>query len=360
MIAKSHQCILALNVGSTSIKSRVFAFWGNKEQEVFNWSKGNINPKGGHKKVLEELKKALKSAGLLDGINAVGHRVVHGGPLKKSVPIGKEEFAIFKLYQELAPLHNPYNILGITKAAKWFGKRIPQIAVFDTAFFGNIPEWAASYPIPLEISQKYKICRYGFHGISHNYSMLEAATLLKKPVRRLNLITVHLGGGSSMAAIRSGVAIDTSMGFTPLEGLVMGTRSGDIDPGILFYLGKFAKMSLASLEDMLVNRSGVLGISGAKNMLDLLKLVRRKNKKAELAFKIYIYRIQKYIGAYTAALGKCDAIVFTGAIGAGDSYIRGQITRPLIKGILKGAKILAIMPNEEKMIARETHYLLKL
>jgi len=357
---QKNKYILALNVGSTSIKCRVFVFKKDKEWDAFEWSKGNINPKGGHQKALVELKKALQSAKLFKIINAVGHRVVHGGPMKKSVKIGRRELAIIGKYRELAPLHNPYNLAGIAEAKKWFGKNIPQIAVFDTAFFQTLPEEAAVYSISEQLSKKFKIYRYGFHGISHNYSILEAAKLLKKPVGKLKLITVHLGGGASMTAIKNGIAVDTSMGFTPLEGLVMGTRSGDIDPGIIFYLADKGRMSLNQIKDKLTNSSGIYGLCGAKNMLELLKMLKRKNKKAKLALKIYAYRIQKYIGAYAAVLGKCDAVVFTGAIGAGDRYIRGQIVRSLKKNILKGVKILTIKPNEERMIARETYGLLKL
>lgn len=351
--------ILALNVGSTSVKSRVFAFWGKKEKEIFSWSKGNINPRGGHKKVLEELKTVLRTAGMLDNINIVGHRVVHGGPVKKSVTIDKKTLATIKQYQELAPLHNPYNILGIIETTKWFGKNISQVAVFDTAFFATLPDKAATYPIPERFSKKYKIYRYGFHGISHQFAMLETAKKLKKPANKLNLITIHLGGGSSMTAISKGKAVDTSMGFTPLEGLVMGTRSGDIDPGIIFYLADKEKLTLKQIKSILVNESGIYGLSGKNNMLALLKGVKRNDKKSKLGFDLFIYRIQKYIGSYNAILGKCDAVVFTGAIGAGSSYIRQKITGPLKSNSLKKTKVLAIEPNEEKMIARESLKLIK-
>lgn len=344
--------ILALNVGSTSIKSRIFVFPG--EKEVFNWSRGNINPKGGHQKAFSELKSRLAVEGFVGKIGAVGHRVVHGGPLKKSVKVGNKEIRIIERYSDLAPLHNPYNILGIKEAAKLFGKKIPQIAVFDTAFFATLPAYASIYPIPAGYTKKFRLYRYGFHGISHNYSMLEAAKIMKKSVNKLKLITVHLGGGSSITAIKKGVAVDTSMGFTPLEGLLMGTRSGDVDPGIIFYLADAAKLSLRQVKDILVNESGIYGLCGARNMLELLGRVKKKDKKAQLAFRMYAYRIQKYVGAYLAVLGGCDALVFTGAIGSGDPNTRREIINPLKASALKNVKIITVRPNEEKMIARET------
>jgi len=352
--------ILALNVGSTSIKSRVFMFSGGKEKEVFSWSKGNINPLGGHTKALNELKQSLIGQSLLNKVGGVGHRVVHGGSLKKTTQLGKKELSIIDKYSRLAPLHNPYNLKGIKESMKWFRRKIPQVAVFDTAFFSSIPNYASTYAIPDSLTKKYGLYRYGFHGISHQFALLSAAKLLKKPVNKINLITAHLGGGASITAISKGKAVDTSMGFTPLEGLVMGTRSGDIDPGIIFFLAKNAKMSLGQLEDVLVKKSGIRGVSGAKNMLDLLIKLHKKDKKADLALKIYVYRLQKYIGAYLAILGRCEGIVFTGAIGSGDRFIRGKIVNPLKPNILKKIPVLAIPSNEEKMIAREAWNLLNL
>jgi len=347
-------CILALNVGSTSIKSRVFAVEGKNLREIFVWSKSNINPRGGHQKAFPKLRKALNDQGLLDRIMAVGHRVVHGGPLKNSLKIGQKEIAVIKKFSELAPLHNPYNLEGIAEAKSWFGKKAPQIAVFDTAFYARLPKFAAVYPIPAQLTKKYGLYRYGFHGISHHYSMLEAARLLKKPASKLKLITVHLGGGASVTAIRGGVAVDTSMGFTPLEGLVMGTRSGDLDPGIIFYLAEKAGLNLKQLKNILVNESGIFGLSGARNFLGLLGKVRKNNPAARLAYQIFVYRIQKYIGAYAAILGGCDGIVFTGAVGAGDNLTKNRVVAGLRSFALKKSKIMSVKPNEEKMIALET------
>jgi acetate kinase len=353
MIKKS-QCILALNVGSTSIKSRVFRVERDQLKEIYAWSQGGIDPKKGHRKAFEELSANLKNAKLDEKITAVGHRVVHGGSLKCSVMIGKREIAIIKKHSELAPLHNPYNLEGISEAQKWFGKKVPQIAVFDTAFYARLPKYASTYALPATYTQKYNLYRYGFHGISHNYSMLEAAKILHQPASKLKLITVHLGGGSSITAIKHGVAVDTSMGFTPLEGLVMGTRSGDIDPGIIFYLAEKAGLNLRLIKDILVNQSGIYGLSGAKDFLELLVKVRKNNQAAQLAFEIFAYRIKKYIGAYAAILGGCDGIVFTGTVGAGDNVTKNKVVAGLRTFVLKKTKIMSVKSNEEKMIAWET------
>lgn len=352
--------VLALNVGSTSVKSKVFSLSGESEKEAFSWSKANLDPKASHEKAFLEFKAELSSRGFVGKIVAVGHRVVHGGHLKQSLRIGSRELKIMGKYSDLAPLHNPYNILGIKEAVKLFGRKIPQVAVFDTAFFSNLPSHASTYPIPEKYIRKYGLYRYGFHGISHNYSMLEAARLFKRPVNKLKLITIHLGGGASITAIDQGVAIDTSMGFTPLEGLMMGTRSGDIDPGIIFYLANVTKLSLWKLKNILVNESGVYGLCGAKNMLELLNRVEKNDKRAKLAFEIYAYRIRKYIGAYFAVLGGCDALVFTGAIGSGDAITRKKVVTPLKQKLLRNTKVIAILPNEEKMIAREVKKLLNI
>jgi len=345
--------ILALNVGSTSIKSRVFRVEKDQLKEVFAWSQGGIDPRKGHRKAFGELHAALEKEKLMEKITAVGHRVVHGGPLKKSVRIGKKEITVIKKFSELAPLHNPYNLEGIKEVQSWFGKKVRQVAVFDTAFYATLPRFASIYAIPLKYTRKYNLYRFGFHGISHNYSMLEASRRLKKPAGKLKLITVHLGGGSSITAIRHGAAGDTSMGFTPLEGLVMGTRSGDIDPGIIFFLGKKARLGLRQIEDILVNQSGIHGLSGSKDFLELLGKVRKNNPQAKLAYQIFVYRIQKYIGAYAAILGGCDAVVFTGAVGAGDEITKNKVVPGLRSFLLKKTKILSVKSNEEKMIARE-------
>ncbi len=351
--------ILVLNVGSTSIKSRVFSFSGRKEKEIFTWSKNDIDPKNGHQKYFGELLSDLKKNNLFEKINAVGHRVVHGGMIKGSSLIDEKIEKIIKENEKLAPLHNPYNLEGIRTIKSWWPKGVKQVAVFDTSFYKTIPSFASTYPIPLELSKKYQIKKLGFHGISHQYVANVTARLLKKPLFKLNLITIHLGGGGSITAIRNGKAVDTSMGFTPLEGLVMGTRSGDIDPGIIFFLARKIKKSLSEIEKILEHESGIFGLCQAKNMLELIEKYQKKDPAAILAFDVFTYRIKKYIGAYYAILGKCDALVFTGTVGAGRSLTRRKITRTLKNGVLKNTKVLVVKTNEEKMIAEETDRIVK-
>lgn len=357
-MSKEKQYILALNAGSTSIKSRVFMFNKKGVKEVFSWGKSAIKSKKEHEKAFSDLHAQLNKIGFLGNIIAVGHRVVHGGSLKKSIVIGKKETRAIEKCSGLAPLHNPFNLEGIKKSRQWFGKNVCQVAVFDTAFFSNLPEHASYYALPDKFTKRFNLRRYGFHGISHAYSMHEAAKRLRKPFNKIKVITIHLGGGSSITAIKNGVAVDTSMGFTPLEGLVMGSRSGDVDPGIIFYLGEKAKLSLKQLKNICTQKSGLYGLSGAKNMLELIRRVKRGDKKAKLAFEIYLYRIEKYIGAYLAILGGSDAIVFTGTVGAGDSITRKRVVKDLKSYALKKIPYLTIKPNEEKMIAQEVKDLL--
>jgi len=350
--------ILALNAGSTSLKSRFFEIKGRNIKEVFKWSKSGIKPKEkNHKAAFRELLKALKKEKLWEKTTAVGHRVVHGGSSRKSVKIGNKEIKLFKKYSSLAPLHNPYNLIGIANVKNW-NKKLPQIAVFDTAFYSTIPSYASLYALPNNISKKYGFQRYGFHGTSHNYAAIKGAKKIGKPLSKLKLITVHLGGGCSISAISNGKAIDTSMGFTPLEGLIMGTRSGNIDPGIIIYLAKEKKWPAKKIEELLINKSGLKGLCGTSNMLKVLDKLSRKDKKAVNAFKMFTYQVQKYIGAYIAVLGKCDAIIFTGNIGAGKPITRNRIVSPLKKNLLRKVKIIAIPPNEEEMIALETRKIL--
>ena len=351
--------ILALNVGSTSIKSRVFSFSGEKIKEVFSWSKNNIDPKKDHQKSLEELLESLIKENLLTKIEAVGHRVVHGGELKESSVLNEKIIKIIQKNQELAPLHNPFNLEGIKTTSSWWPKKIKQVAVFDTTFYKTIPDFASVYPIPIELSHKYKIERLGFHGISHQFAKEEAERILKKPASSLRLITIHLGGGSSITAIKNGKAIDTSMGFTPLEGLVMGTRSGDIDPGIIFFLARKLKKDLKEIEKILVSESGIFGLCKAKNMLELIEGAEKNNPLSKLALQIFTYRIKKYIGAYFGILGGCDAVVFTGTVGAGKPITRNKIVAPLKNNLLKKTRILVIKSNEERMIAKETYKIMR-
>lgn len=262
----------------------------------------------------------------LDEIEAVGHRVVHGGEtFKDSVLIDEDvEQAIEQAY-DLAPLHNPPNLQGI-RAAKKHLPNIPHVAVFDTAFHHSIPQYAYLYGIPNRLYRRYKIRRYGFHGTSHYYVSRQYYKITGKPKQGSKIITCHLGNGGSITAIKDGLSMDTSMGFTPLEGLVMGTRSGDIDPSILFYLIEKEELSLANVHALLNKHSGLLGLSGyAGDMRDLLEEAENGDRRCKEAIDVYCYRAKKYIGAYAAALNGVDAIIFTGGIGENAYQIRAQI-----------------------------------
>jgi len=330
--------ILILNCGSQSIKWKLFdknlRLKKKGKKEVFNT-----------RNFRRDLKKELSS--IEEDINIVGHRVVHGGErFRKPTEITKQVLKELEKFNKLAPLHNPFNVLGIKIARKIFPKS-KQIAVFDTEFYANLPKKAYIYPLPEEIRKKYGFRRFGFHGISHEYVAKEAAKKINKPFEKLKIITCHLGGGSSITAIKNGRAIDTSMGFTPMEGIVMMTRSGDIDPGIILELAK--NFSFKKINEILNFKSGLKGISGSEDMLEILKKAKKGNKKARLALEIFAYRVQKYIGAYYAVLGGCDLLVFTGAIGSGSAKIRNMICRNLT--ILQNTKILVIKTDEELAIA---------
>jgi len=333
--------ILVINCGSTSLKYKLFHF-GNLKLIKEN----NFQHIKSHQ---EALKQALREIGDLTKIAAVGHRMVHGGKEFREVRlVNKAILSRLEEYNYLAPLHNPYNISGI-KACEEYLPNIPNFIVFDTSFFRDLPDQAKIYPLPYRLYEE-GIQKFGFHGISHQYVAQEAAKKLKRPLEKLKLITCHLGGGSSICAIKSGKAIDTSMGFTPMEGVAMSTRSGDIDPGIILYLLRNKGFDLNKVEETLNHFSGIRGISGYSNFLDLLKVIKT-DERAKLAFDIFIYKIKKYIGAYFAILNGIDAIVFTGSIGMGKKITREKICEKL--DILKKVKIIVIPTDEELMIARE-------
>jgi acetate kinase len=261
-------------------------------------------------------------------IHAVGHRVVHGGErFTHSVIITDEVLEGIDDMIELAPLHNPANIKGIQAALELFGPGLPQVAVFDTAFHQTLPERAYLYAIPYQFYRRYKVRRYGFHGTSHRYVAYRYRLLRNLTRDQTNVITLHLGNGCSATAIKNGDSIDTSMGMTPLEGLVMGTRAGDIDPAIIDFLAVKEGLSLQQLEAMLNKQSGLIGISGLTNdMRELLEESHEhKDRCARLAIEIFCYRVRKYVGAYLAAMGGADAIIFTGGIGENAPEIRGLI-----------------------------------
>lgn len=274
-------------------------------------------------------------------IDAVGHRVVHGGEtFSGSVLITDEVLKALKDNIELAPLHNPPNLKGIA-AAKEHLPKVPQCGVFDTAFHSTMPPHAFLYGIPFKLYKRYKIRRYGFHGTSHRFVSLRAAKLLNKPIEELKIVTAHLGNGGSMAAVCNGKSIDTSMGFTPLEGLLMGTRCGDIDPSIITYVMGKEELSISEINTLLNKHSGLAGISGeSSDMREIEQAVEEGDKKATYAFNVFNYRIKKYIGAYAAAMGGIDALVFTGGIGENSSNVR--------KAVCSGLEFLGLNLDLEK------------
>lgn len=274
-------------------------------------------------------------------IDAVGHRVVHGGEdFSGSVLITDSVINTLRENIELAPLHNPPNLKGILACKKHL-PGIPQVGVFDTAFHQKMPPKAYIYGIPYLLYKRYKIRRYGFHGTSHLFVSRRAAELMNKPYESLKIITCHLGNGCSIAAIDKGLSIDTSMGFTPLEGLLMGTRTGDLDPSIPLHVMSKEGLTLAEINTMLNKHSGLMGISGISNdMREIIKSMNEGNERAKLAFEVFCYRLKKYIGAYTAALGGLDAIVFTGGIGENSVEVR--------KETLSNLEYLGIELDEER------------
>lgn len=311
----------------------------------------------------------------MDQIDAVGHRVVHGGEeFSKSVIIDDKVMKAIKDCIELAPLHNPPNIIGI-EACKELMPNTPMVAVFDTAFHQTMTPDNFIYPIPYEYYEKYKIRRYGFHGTSHKYVALRTAEILGKDIKDLNIVTCHLGNGSSVCAVQGGKSMDTSMGFTPLEGLAMGTRSGDIDPAIIPFIMDKENMTFEEVNNMLNKKSGVLGISGlSSDFRDLEIATEEGNERAKLALDVFINRVKKYVGAYVATMCRIDALVFTAGIGENSGYIREKVCEGLeclgividkelnnVRGKeaqlnkdISSAAIFVIPTNEELMIARDT------
>ena len=309
-------------------------------------------------------------------IDAVGHRVVHGGEkFPDSVLIDRDVMQVLRSCIELAPLHNPHNIRGINACTQIL-PGVPQVAVFDTAFHQKMPPFAYIYGIPYILYKKYRIRRYGFHGTSHFYVSRRAARIMKKPTEELRIITCHLGNGASMTAVKGGISVDTSMGFTPLEGLLMGTRSGDLDPAIILHVMAREELSLHEANTLLNKHSGMQGISGiSSDMRDIVAESQKGNRSAQLALDVYCYRIRKYIGAYAAAMGGLDALVFTAGIGENSPVVRKKCCENLeFLGILiddekneevqkveaeiqtddSRVKVLCIPTNEELVIALDT------
>ncbi|RJP29116.1 MAG: acetate kinase [Candidatus Omnitrophota bacterium] len=347
--------ILVINSGSSSIKYKLFHM--PSEAVLFKGGIEHIGEKGSKiKDHYEGLKLILAK---IDGVDVVGHRVVHGAQVfNKPVLISDKVTKEIKKCASIAPLHNPANLLGIMSCKKLL-PGIKQVAVFDTAFHQTLPDYAYTYGLPLEYYSKYGIRKYGFHGTSHEYVAHEAARLMKKPINKSKIITCHLGNGCSITAIKNGRSIDTSMGFTPLEGLLMGTRCGDIDPALVTYIMKLKKISADEADSLLNKRSGLKGISGISNDMRLLeKKSKQGNKRARLAIDIFVYRIKKYIGAYIAAMGGLDALVFTAGIGENQKRIRQLVTSGLFSFMNKKPKVLVIPTNEELLIARKAYGLI--
>jgi acetate kinase len=385
--------VLVLNAGSSSLKFNLFdmgketsiaegmaerisldeailacTFNGEKRKEVLHLPT--------HKEALEAILERLRDTVLHDTpIHAVGHRVVHGGPkYGDSVLVTEEVVSDIEAFAMYAPLHNPANALGIRTAMEAF-PNVPHIAVFDTAFHHNIPDAARIYGIPFELSQKYGIRRYGFHGTSHAYVAARTAILACRPLRALKVITCHIGNGTSICAVRNGQSVDTSMGMTPLQGVIMGTRCGTIDPSVVEMLMEYEQLDYKAITDLLNKKSGLLGISGVSSDFREIELAAEQgNERALLARDLLTYNVRQFIGSYATVLDGVDAITFTAGIGTHSTYVRAKVCSKL--GFLgvkldpeanefgKGERIIStpdsrvvvtVVPtNEELMIARET------
>ena len=390
--------ILVLNCGSSSIKYKLFDMTtkevlaqGGIEKIGLVGSFLKLTLPNGEKKILEKdipehtagiefilntlvspEYGAIKS---LDEINAVGHRMVHGGErFSESVMLNKEVLDAFIACNDLAPLHNPANLKGVN-AVSAILPNVPQVGVFDTAFHQTMPDYAYMYAIPYELYEKYGVRRYGFHGTSHRYVSQRVCEFLGVDPKGKKIITCHIGNGGSISAIKDGKCIDTSMGLTPLEGLVMGTRSGDIDAGAVTFIMEKEGLNATGISNLLNKKSGVLGVSGvSSDMRELEAAVAAGNPKAILAEKMYFYRIKKYIGAYAAALGGVDIILFTGGVGENQANCRSEVCEGLefmgVKIDLEKNKVrgeeaiisaddskvtVAVIPtDEELMIASDT------
>jgi acetate kinase len=349
--------ILVINCGSSSIKYELFDM--PRERSL---TKGIIERIGERGAKVRDHYSGLRI--ILDRVNkidAVGHRLVHGGErFQEPALIDNEVISGIRALCKLAPLHNPANLQGILAARELLGNKIPQVVVIDTGFFSHLPKFAYIYGLPYEFYKRYGIRRYGFHGTSHEYVAGEASSIVKQPLAKLNIITCHLGNGCSITAIKAGQAIDTSMGFTPLEGLVMGTRCGDIDPAVVTYLARDKGWHIKKIDRILNKQSGLKGISGLSNdMRRLEREAKSGNKRARLAIDIFVYRIRKYIGAYLAIMGGCDALVFTAGIGEHQAKIRQRICSRLFTHLKKRPAILVIPTWEELMIARKGYDIIK-
>jgi acetate kinase len=279
-----------------------------------------------HEEAVGKVIEWLNSQPRLRVFDAVGHRIVHGGDLfANSVCIDEQVIDALDALCEIAPLHNPASVSGIRAVRSVLGAAMPMVAVFDTSFHRTLPEHASMYAIPHELATKHQIRRYGFHGLAHQYSLLRYGELSGRAQEQTHAVTIHLGNGCSACAIRGGQSVDTSMGFTPLEGLVMGTRSGDLDPAVVSYLAQAESVDAAEVEDWLNKRSGLLGISQLSNDMRELIAAYDANPRARLAVEVFCYRARKYLGAYLAVVGGADAVIFSGGIGENSPVVREKI-----------------------------------
>ena len=396
--------ILVLNCGSSSIKYKLFEMdtkevlaQGGIEKIGLTGSFLKLTLPNGEKKILEKdipehtvgvefIFQTLTSAEYgalksLDELDAVGHRMVHGGErFSQSVILNKEVLDAFTACNDLAPLHNPANLKGVNAVSALL-PNIPQVGVFDTAFHQTMPAHAYMYAVPYELYEKYGVRRYGFHGTSHRYVSQRVCEYLGIPVEGSRIITCHVGNGGSISAVKDGKCIDTTMGLTPLEGLMMGTRSGDIDGGAVTFIMEKEGLNATGISNLLNKKSGVLGISGvSSDMREVTAAANSGNERARLALDMYFYRIKKYIGAYAAAMGGVDVILFTGGVGENQADCReaacsgldymgvkvdhavNNATRgeeAIISATDSKVKVVVIPTDEEMMIASDTMALLK-
>lgn len=383
---------LVLNCGSSSLK---FAVIDTQNQQcilqglaqrlgseqasleyVLDNEKHTLTPADNtHQSAIACLLELLKDLALLDAISGVGHRVVHGGEeFSQSIIITPENLAKLKQLSPLAPLHNPVNILGIEAILELL-PTLPQVAVFDTAFHQSLPQTAFLYGVPFELYEQHGIRRYGFHGTSFRYVSQQAATLLDKPLEDSHLLIAHLGNGCSACAVKNGKSVDTSMGLTPLEGLLMGTRSGDIDPGLIPFIRDKLALNLDETMDMLNKQSGLLGLSGSSNdMRTIQTAAKNGDLRAQIAIDVFAFKIARYLGALAVSLPRIDALVFTGGIGENDALTRSKVLEHLSilgvqidstlnaqngdqQGLISttdSIKAMVVATNEELMIAQDT------
>jgi acetate kinase len=376
--------VLVLNAGSSSLKYQLVV---PETAEV--QARGIVerigepgSPVADHAAAMQTMAKDLADAGVdLDtvGVRAVGHRVVHGGPdFTDPTIIDDKVLEEIKDLIPLAPLHNPGAVSGIEAARAEFD--VPHVAIFDTAFFSTLPAAAATYAIPSDLAQQYRIKRYGFHGTSHQYVSRAAAKLVGRDLDQLNQIVLHLGNGCSASALRGGVAIETSMGLTPLQGLVMGTRSGDVDPGLHTFLHNELGMTIAEIDTLLNKQSGLKGLAGVNDFRELEQRRTSGKEAAQLAFEVYVHRLKHYVGAYLALLGRLDVLSFTAGVGENAPTVRAAVADgldglgfqvdPELNGMRsKDARVIspdgapitiAVVPtNEELAIAQDTAALLQ-